>query len=173
LANAPKILTDLYSDTSLRNNCSGYFKAVGKKLGVTLPDIQADPLIEQISSGSPGWVKIGSGTEGGNQAAQLAGQGYLVVALLKAADHYPFKLNKDTGKYDIPHPYHHGHLAIVLPGATKDGYPYVISGSIVADGQSDGSKSVRGVWRGIDAPNVQYYRTTDKYPSLVPGSAEK
>ena len=99
-------------------------------------------------------MKIGSGTEGGNQAAQLAGQGYLVVALLKAADHYPFKLNKETGKYDIPHPYHHGHLAIVLPGRTKDGYPYVISGSIVADGQSDGSKSVRGVWRGIDAPNV-------------------
>jgi hypothetical protein len=65
LANAAKILTDLYSDTSLRNNCSGYFKAVGKKLGVTLPDIQADPLIEQISAGSPGWVKIGSGTEGG------------------------------------------------------------------------------------------------------------
>ena len=58
----------------------------------------------------------------------------------------------------------------MLPGPTKDGYPYVISGSTVADGQSDGTKAVRGVWRGIDAPNVQYYRTTGKYPALIPGA---
>ena len=46
-----------------------------------------------------------------------------------------------------------------------------IGGSIVSDGQSDGSKAVRGVWRGIDAPNVQYYRTPDSYPLLVPSQS--
>jgi hypothetical protein len=173
MATVAPFLKELYSDSSLRTNCSGFFKAVARKLDLPLPDVQADPLIEQISNDGAHWIPLGKGTDAGTQAAAYAGQGYLVVALLKAAEHLPFKLNKTTGKYDIPHPYHHGHLSIVLPGGTKDGYPYVISGSIVADGQSDGSKAVKGVWRGVDAPNVQYYRSSEKYPLLTPPPSGK
>jgi hypothetical protein len=162
-----KFLTELYGDASLRNNCSGFFKAVAKKVGLQMSDLPADALINEISASGNEWIKIGQGSEASGQAVQFASQGYLVVALLKAADHCPFKLNPKTKKYDIPHPYSHGHLAIVLPGGTSNGYPYVICGSIVAAGQSDGSKSVKGVWRGIDAPNVKYYRSANKYPLLT------
>jgi hypothetical protein len=58
----------------------------------------------------------------------------------------------------------------VLPKVDKGGYPYLISGSIIADGKSDGSKSVKGVWMGVDAVNVEYYRTNSIYPELVPVS---
>ncbi|HEX5269486.1 MAG TPA: hypothetical protein VFW33_03315, partial [Gemmataceae bacterium] len=115
MATVAPFLADLYNDASLRSNCSGFFKAVAKKLGLQVPDVTADALIDSISAGGTQWIKIGQGSDSGSQAATFAGQGYLVVALLKAADHLPFKLNKATGKYDISHPYHHGHMAIVLP----------------------------------------------------------
>ncbi|GDY10303.1 hypothetical protein LBMAG52_37910 [Planctomycetia bacterium] len=136
---------------------------VNDKLKMNMPDLQADPLINNITVSGSVWIKIGEGTTSGSQAAQFAAQGYLVVALLKAQDHQPHKDGT---------PYHHGHLAIVLPDIPPAGsFPYVVSGSIVAEGQSDGSKRVRGVWRGIDAPNVKYYRTAKTYDLLKPSTA--
>jgi hypothetical protein len=184
MAKVPKVLKTLYDDPDLQNNCSGFFKAVVQKLGIPMPDLTADKLIDTITDPSSQWVEIakpkpdGTGPvdptvsqKGGPDAAKAAdyaGQGYLVVALLKAKEHYPFRFNKVTKKYDISHPYSHGHMAIVLAGALDAyGYPYLVSGSIVDDGKSDGSKSVRGVWRGIDAPNVHYYYWPTKFPDLL------
>jgi hypothetical protein len=151
----------------LVNDCSSYFRKIAERLQISVPQVTADGLIDHISAS---WVKIGKGGEDGPKAQGLAKQGYLVVALLKAKEHYPFHPNPKTHKYDegkVPHPYHHGHLAIVLPTSTTD-YPYVICGSTAA-GKSDGSKKVyekgaNSPWREIDAPNVQYYRT----PKMVP-----
>jgi hypothetical protein len=158
------VLKKLYGDVKLRTNCSGFFKAlVNDELDMKMPDIQADPLINYITISGSTWIKI-EGSQAGVEAAKFAAKGHLVVALLKAEDHQP---HKDGSKYT------HGHLAIVLPDAPPaDGSPYVISGSIVTDGQSDGSKRVRGVWRGIDAPNVKYYRTRDIYDKLKPPAAD-
>jgi len=164
----PQVLKTLYDDKALQNDCSGFFKAVAKKLDVTTPKLTADGIIDYISDPSKSdWIEIGKGIDAGRKAAEFAGKGYFVVALLKASEHLPFKKNPKTGKYDIPHPYHHGHLSIVLAEVDKDGYPYLVSGSIVADGKSDGSKSVRGVWRGVDAPNVHYYRTSTTHADLI------
>jgi hypothetical protein len=169
MADVPKVLKTLYDDESLQNDCSGFFKAVAAKLGVPVPKLTADGLIDYISDpAKTDWIEIGKGADAGTKAAGFAKQGYLVVALLKAGEHKPFKLNPKTKKYDIPHPYHHGHLSIVLGSVDEDGYPYVVSGSIVPDGKSDGSKSVHGVWRGVDAPNVHYYRTGKTYSDLLP-----
>jgi hypothetical protein len=164
----PKILKDYYDKPELQNNCSGFFTAVAQRLGVQPAAMRADELIDKISDPSSQWIGIGKGADNGRSAANYAKQGYLVVALLKAKDHYPFKYDEKTKKYDIPHPYSHGHMAIVIPAdPDEDGYPYLICGSIVAAGKSDGSKSVHGVWRGIDAPNVQYYYWPTKFPDLI------
>jgi hypothetical protein len=158
MASVAPVLKELFDKDNLRNDCSGFFKAlVNDKLKMGMPNFQADPLIDQIVAT---WIKIPGAHNPGADAARFAAQGYLVVALLKAADHQP---HKDGTKYT------HGHLSIVLPDAPPpDGFPYVIGGSTVADGQSNGSKRVRGVWRGVDAPNVAYYRTREVFPQLTP-----
>jgi hypothetical protein len=131
--------------------------------------VNADALISRIASSSEQWIEIGKGAEDGAAAAKFAGQGYLVVALLKAQDHQPKK-----GKDGLLHPYTHGHIAIVLRGPTnKDGYPYVICGSNNPDttheyGRSNGNRAVNEyVWRQVDAPNVKYYRFVTKFPKLI------
>jgi hypothetical protein len=165
MASVAKILKDLYA--SKGNDCSGFFKGLAQQLGlVGYDNLLADPIIEKIADPSSGWEKLGVGSTDGAKAAASASEGYLVVALLKAADHDPHRKNKRTGEVEI-RPYTHGHLAIVIPGPLKEGYPLVVCGSIVSDGQSDGSKAVLGVWRRVDAPNVQYYRWPTKFPVLI------
>jgi len=161
-----KVLQELY-DSKLKNDCSGFFKGLAKRLGLSGYDnLVADAIIEKIADPATGWESLGTGSTDGAKAAASAGEGYLVIALLKAADHDPHRKNKKTGEIEI-RPYTHGHLSIVIPGTLKEGYPLVVSGSIVHDGQSDGSKSVLGVWRRVDAANVEYYRWPTKFPILL------
>ena len=164
-------LNDLYRQPELQNNCSGFIKGVFQGLGLAifqlsdrqLASMRADDLIDNITSASTLWSLVGSGTEGASAAADLAGQGSLVVALLKARDHQP-KIDREGRA----HPYSSGHMSVVLPGPLgPHGYPFVVSGSTVADGKSDGSKEVRGVWRAVDAPHVQYYKFGTKFPILI------
>jgi hypothetical protein len=139
-----------------------------QRFRISFQDGNADAVIDQISADSTNWTYIGKGADDGPTAADMAGRGYLVLAVLKAADHVQFSYNKKTKAYDIPNHRNYGHVAVVLPKADKSGYPYLISGSIIEAGKSDGSKSVKGVWMGVDAVNVEYYRTNNIYPELVP-----
>jgi len=55
--------------TKNKNNCSGFVKAVAKRLGIPLPDTaNADGIADVVSKK---WTKVASGTE----AARLAGTG--------------------------------------------------------------------------------------------------
>jgi hypothetical protein len=165
MAEISKILKDLYIANG--NDCSGFFKGLAQQLGLHGYDgLLADAIIAKIADPNGGWEKLGSGSDDGSTAAQSAAQGYLVIALLKAADHDARRTNKKTGVVEI-RPYTHGHLAVVIPGPLKEGYPLVVCGSIVQDGKSDGSKAVLGVWRRVDAPKVQYYRWPTKFPILL------
>lgn len=153
------------------DDCSGYFKKVARRLHVSVPEKNADGLIDYILGNPRNWVSIGKGPQSGIDARGFAARGYFVVALLKAKDHYPYKFNKKTGEYDIPHAYHSGHLAIVVDTPSAD-YPYVICGSTDPNGKSDGTKKVYEEgkvtpWRKIDAPNVMYYRYSEVLPSSV------
>jgi hypothetical protein len=150
---------------NLVNDCSGYFRKIAERLQVKLPpgNANADQLIKYIAVN---WIKIGKGPGGGPAAQSAAKQGYLVVAVLHSKDTLPFARNKQTGKWDIPHPYSSGHIAIVLPTAPSADYPYVICGSTIPEGRSDGSKKLYekgkgSPWKEPDAPNVAYYRTPD------------
>lgn len=147
----PAVLSNLYADSSVPKDCSGFFKAVIKKLGITGLNGQANDIINTIDSTPGSWIKIGAGAKAGTEASKLAGQGYFVVAILKGAEHADHRAN--------------GHLAVVLSTTTSEGYPYVIGGG-GKTGQSDGSKAVRGVWRTVDAPNVRYYRSTGTFDQL-------
>src|SRR5208337_4207884 len=114
MADIAKILKELY-DSKLKNDCSGFFKGLLKRLGLTGYDnLKADSIIEKIADPASGWEKLGVGSTDGAKAAATAGEGYLVVALLKAVDHDPHRKNKETGKVEI-RPYTHGHLSIVIP----------------------------------------------------------
>lgn len=129
--------------TQNKDNCSGFVKAVAKKLGIPLPEtVNADGIITSISGS---WQKVSSGAD----AAQEAATGAFVIVGLKAADHTPARNN--------------GHVAIVVSGKLyKQKYPVVWGGS-TGGAQSQGDKSVGEVWNKSDRDNVVYY----KYSSLA------
>lgn len=120
-----------------KNNCSGFVKAVAKRLGIPLPETaNADGITDAVAND---WTAVASGTE----AARLAASGSFVLAVLKAADHKPSRNN--------------GHVAIVVSGTLyKRQYPVVWGGSI-GGAQSQGDKSVGEVWNNADRDNVRYY----------------
>ncbi len=171
-ATAPAaVLRDIYgrkdgSGKLLADNCSGFVKETLKNFSISFSDGNADALIDQIAAPASEWMYLGKGADGA-AAVKAAQAGYLVLAVLKAADHVQYSIDPVKKTYSVPNHRNNGHVSVVLPRADKDGYPYLISGSIVAAGKSDGSKSVRGVWRGVDAINVKYYRSAIVFGGLV------
>jgi len=158
-------LTSLYNASSSVTNCSGFLVEVTAALGVepgSVPAGQgggADKIIDYITTHSLIWEGIGSGIADAGTAAKYAGEGYLVVALLKAADHTS--------------PHTSGHVAFVLPPPLLAGYPRLVCGSN-AGNTSNGNRSVyvqghrdQSVWGPSDAPKVKYYKTKDKVPDLT------
>ncbi|MCQ8895728.1 hypothetical protein NQT62_04630 [Limnobacter humi] len=128
---------EFLSGVKNRNNCSGFVKAVAKRLGIPLPDTAtADGIAAAVESN---WTKVESGAE----AARLAYAGQFVLAVLKAKDHQPKRSN--------------GHVAIVVYGDLyRHRYPKVWGGSIGA-AQSRGDKSVGEVWNNVDRDQVGYF----------------
>lgn len=169
MAYVPSALMPLYQQN--QNNCSGFINAISMAFQLNLPAGRADDLIKSIQAAAKGenptWVEIGTGPKFGPDAADYAGKGYLVLAMLKAAEH---AAKKDGRKYES------GHLAVVLNQVTSAGYPYLLSASNdpTGSGRSPGDKAVYGVgvgvWRHVDAPRVYYYRTAQPVPQLNPDS---
>lgn len=91
-------------------DCSGFVKAVAKELGLPLPSIQANGLVDHIQQ-LP-WRKLASGVE----AAQQAKLGKLVLAGHKSSPN--------------------GHVVIVVPGGLAKGkYPVAYWGSLGGQGR--------------------------------------
>lgn len=120
-----------------KNNCSGFVKAVAKEVGVPLPETaDANGIADLVKKK---WKNVKSGSE----AAQLAGTGAFVLAVLKGSEHSPERSN--------------GHVAIVVSGKLyKNKYPAVWGGSI-GGAQSQGDKTVGEVWNTRDRDSVEYY----------------
>src|ERR1700693_1200829 len=72
------------SGTTNSDNCSGFVKAVAKRLGVQLPDKNADGIIDYLD-GSDDWGRDYSGTD----ASRFASAGQLIIAGLKSDEHMP------------------------------------------------------------------------------------
>lgn len=120
-----------------KNNCSGFVKAVAKELGIPLPETaDANGIANLVKKD---WKKV----ESGSAAAQLAGTGAFVLAVLQGSEHKPARIN--------------GHVAIVVSGKLyKNKYPSVWGGSI-GGAQSQGEKTVGEVWNTTDRDSVEYY----------------
>lgn len=128
---------EFLTGTKNKNNCSGFVKAVARKLGIPLAaTLNADGIAAHVAAN---WLPIASGA----QAAQEADKGMLVLAVLKGGDHRPSRNN--------------GHVAIVVSGSLYRGaYPMMWGGSI-GGAQSPGTKSVGEVWNRTDRDLVKYY----------------
>ena len=119
-----------------KNNCSGFIKTVAQKLGILLPPMQADGLVDSIEKS---WTKIGTGSE----AAKKATEGFFVIAGLKSGQH-----SKKVSQ---------GHVVIIINGPMyRAKYPKCWGGS-TGSAQSKGDKSVGEVWNTVDRDNVAYY----------------
>lgn len=134
----------LQKKLNIHGNCSGYLKKVAEKLGYSLPDVQANELMDWLDKKS-GWVKIvdEKGRFSGTLAQTLAKQGIFVIA-------------------DQKHPSakEHGHVAVVVDGPLYNKkYPRVWSGGGIR-GRSAGDKSVGETWPrsgGYNRDKVKYY----------------
>jgi hypothetical protein len=121
-----------------KNNCSGFVKAVAKKLAVDMHDGTADAIVEYMEN-HPLWRGLGDGLE----AQQKAHQGNFVIGGLKSSAHSP--------------PRNSGHVVIIVGGALyRSKYPLCRCGS-TSTAQSQGNKSIGEVWNRTDRDNVQYY----------------
>jgi len=125
--------------TKNKDNCSGFVKAVAKKLGVPIDETaNADGIVDALD-GSDSWSKLATGKD----AASKAGLGTFVVAGLKSGDHTPARNN--------------GHVVIIVSGDLYKGiYPKCWCGSI-GSAQSQGTKSVGEVWSRTDRDSVGYW----------------
>ena len=118
------------------NNCSGFIKSVAKKLDISLPQLQADGIMDAVEKS---WTKIATGAE----AAKKAAAGFFVVAGLNSKKH-----SKSVSQ---------GHVVIVIDGPLyRAAYPKCWGGS-TGSAQSKGDKSVGEVWNTVDRNNVVYY----------------
>jgi hypothetical protein len=116
-----------------RANCSGYLKQVAARLVVPLPDVQANQIVDYLSSTS-GWLKLANNAQ---RASQLTTQGYFVIAGLKASDN--------------------GHVAVVVPGWAPQGYPMGYWGSMRGAAYAGANQSLTLAWTRADLALVSYY----------------
>lgn len=80
-----------------KSDCSGFAKAVANELGIELPNVKADPIIDWISEWSrASWWEIGTPI----RAGAYAEEGYFVLACLTSA-----KSGRENG-----------HVAVVTSG---------------------------------------------------------
>jgi len=122
------------NDSALQGNCSGFLRSVALKLGVNLEG-NANTLCKKFESKTDSsWMTATSH----RHAVQMAQRGYLVVATKEEEDRS-------------------GHVMIVMPDTTVDGYPKVCGGGS-ARGRSDGTtKSARDCWGAIAVNQLKYY----------------
>jgi len=119
-------------------NCSGYLKQVAAQLVVPLPNVQANAIIDYLSS-APGWLQLGNDA---HRASLLSAQGYFVVAGLKAQPN--------------------GHVAVVVPGWAPQGFPLGYWGSMRGAAHAGANQSLTLAWTRSDLALVSYFAVAIK-----------
>ena len=114
-----------------KSDCSGFVKAVGKRLGIQLTG-QANTIIDFLES-SNAWQNLSADQR---QATLYATQDYFVVGGLKAAPH--------------------GHLVVVVKSAPQ-AYAVAYWGRLGGTGRKN--TTINWSWTHADLPNVHFYAT--------------
>jgi hypothetical protein len=112
-----------------KSDCSGFAKAVGRRLGIILSG-QANSMIDSLEKSSR-WIKLGADKRAAITRAKM---GYLVIGGLKARGH--------------------GHVVIVVKTANA-GYPIAYWGRFGAIGKKH--TTINWSWNKTDLPKVHFY----------------
>ena len=117
------------------NDCSGFARAVGARLGVTLNGL-ANQIVDTIRN-SPNWTVLADGVE-----AERAAADRLVIAGLRGDEQ--------------THPDAHGHVVVVVAGQplAHDKYPFAYWGRLGGGGMRD--QTINWAWRAEDRDNITY-----------------
>jgi hypothetical protein len=135
LRSVQEVCEELFEEN--KNDCNKFAKAVAGHFGITLEG-KADDIVDTIKAAPRNY--IGKDLAAASKAADLAGQGKLVIGGLKAEE------LKDTN----------GHVVVVVPGDLVNGkYPHAYWGSIT----SGKAKKNQGVNYAFVAP----YRDSVNY----------
>lgn len=116
-------------------NCSGFLKQMAAKLGIVINAQLANGIVDYLGT-APGWQQLGNGTK---RASELAGLGYFVVAGLKADGH--------------------GHVAIVVPGWSPQGFPMGYWGSMRGAAYAGFNRSLSLSFTRTQLKTVSYFAT--------------
>jgi len=112
-----------------KSDCSGFAKAVARRLGIILIG-QANSMIDALEDSSR-WVKLGADRKAAVTRAQM---GDLVIGGLKA--------------------HGHGHIVIVVKTSSA-AYPIAYWGRFGAVGKK--RTAINWSWNKTDLPKVQFY----------------
>lgn len=148
-----EILADVYGTSYINglpnaDNCSGFIKSLGKEIGISIPEKQADGIIADLNlltqDGNyvSAWEKLGTGTETIQQAVKYSGQGKLVIAAITSKDSGPTATN--------------GHLSIVLPKLGEKNAPLMYGGGRGL-ASSKGDKTIRQVFNPSKHDKLQFF----------------
>lgn len=136
-----------------KSDCSAFARAVAASLGVRLTG-DADAIASHVATSSD-WANL----QGGPAAATAASEGYLVLAVLKGAEHAPPKTN--------------GHVAVVVGQPLAHGkYPTAYWGTLGGIGAKQ--QTLNYAWTKADRDSVTYakysVRLHDGEPLLKDGT---
>lgn len=132
-----------------KNNCSGFIRAVVNDLLILVPGISsnADWQVEFMRIiETPSFRHLGNGQSGEFEAVKQAGLGNLVLCGMKSEE-----LQENRPKQNV----RHGHVAVVVDGWGKTGWPLAYWGSL---GSKEGIRaSLSKSFRGADRPSISYF----------------
>jgi hypothetical protein len=118
-------------------DCSGYLKQVAARLGVILPNLLANGIVDYLNSAAD-WTRLENDAK---RASELASQGYFVVAGLKD----PSSIGKN------------GHVVVVVPGWSVQGFPMGYWGSLRGAQFAGWNASLSEAWKRPDLALVSYF----------------
>lgn len=114
-------------------DCSGYLKQVAAHLGVILPNLLANGIVDYLDAAAD-WTTLGNDAK---RASELASEGYFVVAGLREGGH--------------------GHVVVVVPGWSPQGFPMGYWGSLRGAQFAGWNASLSAAWTHPDLALVSYF----------------
>lgn len=154
MATFSNILDSAYRDayrpgTPNESDCSGFVITAAAKLGLQLPNLQADRLLDHLKAN---WELLGTGAPGLQAAREAVARRRFVVVGASSAE-----LN-DTN----------GHVAVLLD-RSRNGFPLVYGGGSAA-ARTQGEKALNYVFARQYHPVLRYYAPRS---TLVPPFDDK
>ena len=140
--NAQRVIDACFNDwNNNKSDCNAFVKAVASDLGISIPDTNANGIVDFLSSSSE-WTALASGN--GAQAKAEADAGKFVIGALRGNELVP--------------PQENGHVLVVMSGPldpTHNQYPRAAWGKLGSVGEKD--SFVNFSFNATDRDDVHYF----------------